>query len=245
MSSLSLRQRYTSAVVDAFGGPPSAPQLLPLALVQACVAVLPIDGAGLSVTQTLRVPLSASNPAVAEAERLQTTLGEGPCLTAASAGAPVVADHATMAERWPLYHSLMLTKTPFRSVASLPLRSLGQALGFAALDLYSIDPDAAAFADIAEIRVAVADEAAAALLATPEGMHSMGVALPLWLINDLSDNRMNVWIAVGMICERASLTDADSLAVLRAYAYSNDLTLDEVATRMVTGTLRARDVLHH
>src|SRR6185437_11302048 len=58
-------------------------ELLPVRLAQACVAVLPVSGAGISLLyDDFRVPLGASDDAASCAEQLQFTTGEGPCLQA-------------------------------------------------------------------------------------------------------------------------------------------------------------------
>ena len=52
-----LAERYLRAVAANGDGDPA---LLPAALSRACVDVLPVDGAGVSITGALRVPLGAS-----------------------------------------------------------------------------------------------------------------------------------------------------------------------------------------
>jgi hypothetical protein len=188
------------------------------------------------------VPLSASDAFVAHAERLQTTLGEGPCLAATANDAPTVADLTTMARRWPAYHDLLVAHTPFRSVASIPLRS-AELPRFGALDLYFTHPDPRVFDDVLAKAAEVADSVAEALLATPATLNSLGVRVPTWMTSDLVSRRANVWVAIGMIFNHANLTDTDAIAVLRAYAFTHDLSLDEVAGRMVTESLSAEDVM--
>jgi hypothetical protein len=61
----------------------AGPELLPVRLARAAVRVLPgVAGAGISVLADpgMRVPLGASDEDAATAERLQFTVGEGPCL---------------------------------------------------------------------------------------------------------------------------------------------------------------------
>ena len=115
-------ERFFVAVTGTMRGATVGPELLPMVLAQAAVSVLPVEGAGLSLIKDLRVPIGASDEIVARAEALQTTLGEGPCLTAAALEQPLVADHATMAARWPIFHQEFIAQTPYRSVASVPLR---------------------------------------------------------------------------------------------------------------------------
>ena len=232
---MTLAQSYESAVRLALARATDASVLLPLTLVQACVEVLPIDGAGLSLTQELRVPLGASSDAVARAERLQVTLGEGPCLSAVHEPGPLVADRSTVQSRWPVFHSELVRQTPFRSVASLPLRLPdGRALG--AVDLYSCDESGAAFALIPPAGMDVADRMAAFLLATSAwwserdagGSGDLAVA---------ADRRLNVWVAVGMVMSHRAMTNVDALALLRAYAFAHGLSLDDVAEQVTTHAL--------
>lgn len=239
---MSLVADYGAAVVRAFRGQSGIGGLLPVALAEACVAVLPIAGAGLSVMSTaLRVPLSASDDDVSQAELLQTTLGEGPCLAATGMAEPVVADLEDMAQRWPSYHAQLVERTPFRSVASIPLSAPHRRFG--ALDLYSTDPQATAFTDIVEIQTAIADQAAAALVAAPTAVNTMGISIPIWLETDLVSNRLEVWIAIGILVAYARLNDTDSLAVLRAYAFGHDTTLDDVSRRLISGELAPSGVV--
>ncbi len=115
-------------------------ELLPERLALACAGVLPVDGAGISLffASDRRLPLGASDPASAEAERLQFTIGEGPCLTSHATGDIVIADAATMRARWPGYYEALATRTPIRGTLSLPLHD--ELRGIGALDLYVVPP---------------------------------------------------------------------------------------------------------
>ena len=72
---MGLAERFRAQVGDAFATGRADVELLPMVFVRAAVTVLPVAGAGLSMTNHLRVPLAASDEDVAAAERLQTTLG--------------------------------------------------------------------------------------------------------------------------------------------------------------------------
>ena len=84
-----------------------------------------LDGVGISLTGEVRIPLAATSTDAVTAEALQTTLGEGPCLTAAAHGTALVADATSMAATWPMFGAALTSGTPFRSVASVPLRTVG------------------------------------------------------------------------------------------------------------------------
>ena len=215
-----------------------------MALSEATIAVLPVEGAGLSMLTDLRVPLGASDEVVVRAEALQTTLGEGPCLSAAAADRPLVADLAAMAARWPVFHEEFIAQTPYRSVASVPLR-LDDSRTVGALDLYSTRAEQLDLDLLAEIGAEVADPIAAMLF---DGLSLPADADPLtevvWLNHERTNQRMQVWVAVGILMERGRLTNPDALAVLRAYAFSHQMTLDAVAADLVGHTLPAEAFIY-
>ncbi|MCW2529008.1 MAG: hypothetical protein JWM76_3868 [Pseudonocardiales bacterium] len=99
----------------------AVPELLPVRLARACVAVLPVTGAGLSlIDDDFRVPIGASDEASEAAERLQFTQGEGPCLDAARSGQIVFAQAEQIQRRWPAFGEQFARQTPFRAVISIP-----------------------------------------------------------------------------------------------------------------------------
>jgi hypothetical protein len=239
----SLADRYLAAVVEGFERDENGRDLLPAVLARACVAVLPsITGAGLGLTERLRVPLGGSDDAVVRAERLQTTLGEGPCLDAVEAGEALVVDEATMADRWPTYHRELLRQTPFRAVASLPLRAAGQP-PIGALDLYTdrsrMDPAAAG----AEVQAAIADQISGLLLDAPlVDVDWTDEPVVAWLGGPSVADRMEVWKAVGMVMHSLGTNQRDGLALLRQHAVAQDSTLDDVAGRLTRLELEPADL---
>jgi hypothetical protein len=231
---MSLAEQFRTTAVEAFTRGGAIVDLLPLVFARAAVSVLPVAGAGLSMTDHLRIPLAASDQDVVTAERLQTTLGEGPCLAAVAKGRPLVADLATMAARWPTFSERFVAETPYQSVASFPLPSAhGSYLG--ALDLYSTSPDTLTRSEVKEVDVAIAIPIASIIFSDDAAGDLDGIAMPSWLGSESVDERMNVWVAVGMSMERLQLSNEDALALLRGYAYSHSFTLDQVA-RLVTDT---------
>jgi len=203
-------------------------------LAEACADVLRVTGAGVSTTYDgLRVPLGASDATAAQAETLQTTLGEGPCLDATATSEPLVADETSMAARWPMFHRELLAQTPFRSVASIPLRS-DPLRRFGALDLYSTDADALQRLNLGEVSRDIADPMAAILFDAPTMTLHEGALLPWWMLRPSVAQRMNVWVAVGILIAQAGLTNADALAALRAYAFGHSASLDDIAGHVAT-----------
>jgi hypothetical protein len=237
-----LAEQFRKAVIDALTKGEATMDLLPMAFARATVSVLPVSGAGLSVTDQLRVPLAASDQNVVTAERLQTTIGEGPCLAAVSLGRPLVADLAQMAASWPIYHERFVAETPYRTVASFPLRSAeGSCLG--ALDLYSISPDTLTRAELEQVDAAVAVPIAGILFSQSADGGLDGVAVPDWLSAEPAAERLNVWVAVGISMEHLQVSNSDALALLRGYAYSYSLTLDEVARHITNNRVQPEELL--
>ena len=91
------------------------PELMPVRLARACVAVLPVSGAAISLLyDDFRVPLGASDDAATCAERLQFTTGQGPCLDAVRSGDTVLAGPAEILDSWPEYGQELLRPDPVR-----------------------------------------------------------------------------------------------------------------------------------
>ena len=219
------RTALAASAVDLPG-----PEMLPERLARACARVLPVDGAGISLffATGRRLPLGASDEVFAEAERLQFTTGEGPCLSAHAEGRPVIADEPTMAARWPAFHEALVTRTPVRSTISLPLADELQGIG--ALDLYLVPPrsaDALSLADALAVSAEVV-EVFAADSRRAERDHQA----PGWLDAPSAERRSLVWQAIGFLNAGLGLPSPDALAVLRAHAFTTGVDLDELAAQV-------------
>lgn len=135
---MTVLEQFTMAVAASAMDLPGS-ELLPERLARASAQVLPVDGAGISLFfSDRRLPLGASDDDSAVAERLQFTVGEGPCLSAHAEEQPIVADEGTIARRWPAFHDELVTRTSILGIISLPLH--GDLAGFGALDLYVAPP---------------------------------------------------------------------------------------------------------
>jgi hypothetical protein len=232
---VTLAYRCSAAIAEVLRARPDT-ELLPTRLAQACVAAVPVDGAGISITHDVRLPLGASDATAASAEQLQSTLGEGPCLDASRTNRPSVADWATMAQRWPTFHTELLAQTPFRSIISLPLRGPDHCR-FGAIDLYSTHPTATPRAALAELVEHLAAPISSLLLHAPAGPVDDRISIPLWLFSEPAASRMRVWTAIGVVQASSALDAPTILAVLRGYAYSHATTLDDVAQMITTKQL--------
>jgi len=104
-------------------------------LVRRIVDVLPITGAGITLIAPGLAPryIAASNEAALRFERLQSELGEGPCLTAFETGEPVSIPDLPDDDRFPTFGPAAVT-AGMAAVFTFPMRHGDGRLG--ALDLY-------------------------------------------------------------------------------------------------------------
>ena len=215
----------------------TGPELLPARLMRATAAVLPVVAAGISAFSKYRhrVPLGASDDTAALAERLQFTVGEGPCLAAHAGLQAVVAPAEVMARCWPAFHQELTRRTPYRAIVSIPIADyrLG---GEVAIDLYY--PDHELRLDGKNCRdITAATAAIVALLAAGSGLADPLLPGPVWLNNQPVHARTAVWIAVGLVGVTLQLDSRDALSVLRGYAYSHDTTIDDIARALTNREL--------
>jgi diguanylate cyclase (GGDEF)-like protein len=131
-------------------------------LVERIVDVMSVTGAGVTLIWPGTAPryVAASNRAALGFERLQTELGQGPCLAAYETGHAVSVPDLRLDRRFPEFSSAALTEG-LRGVFAFPLRHASGRLG--ALDLYRDGPGALAPRDLAAAQT-LADVAAAYLL---------------------------------------------------------------------------------
>lgn len=240
----SVIKRLVAEVLDSSADPVD-PGLVPTVLAAACQEVLGVDGAGLSLIGDLRVPLAASNPEVRRAEQLQTTLGEGPCLSAVATGEGLAANPVQMMQGWPLFHHELTRQTSFRSVVSLPLVTPVRQ-PFGALDLYftGAEPDRGLLEDPVRrdvVRV-IATFLTGAPLATLLSGDAASLALPGGAGGVVAD-RMNVWAAVGMLMGATGISQPEALARLRGHAFSHTLSLEEIAHQLTTHQLPVQELV--
>jgi hypothetical protein len=240
---VNLDQQFMAALIEAHDTQSSGTEVLPMLLAQACVKVLGVDGAGICIIDgELRVPLGASDAIAARAEALQTSLGEGPCLDATATSDPLLADESSMAVRWPVFHHELVAETPIRAVASMPLKS-AQLRQFGALDLYATSSEKLERLSLDEVSTNIADLMAAMLFDNPRTVSGYLGVWPIWMNSHSVTQRMNVWIAVGILLEHAGLSTADALAALRGYAYGHGASLDDIADRLTTQRLHPDAIL--
>lgn len=197
---------------------------------EACVSLLPVDGASLSVMLGTghRQSLYASDAVMEHIEALQFSLAEGPCLEAFQTGLPVlVADLPNDGiQSWPVFAAEVSTEVG--AIFAFPLRR--GAVRFGAVDLYRRTPGWFSDAELATA-LQLTDIATSALLAAsatgPEGEISAN-----WL-TELTRSIAVVHQATGMVVAEFAIPAEQALARLRGYAFATGRLLDDVSADLV------------
>ena len=238
---MDLVARFT-ATLAAQAGAGDDGHLLPGRLAKAAAEALSVDGAGLSLlaASTGRSPLGASSADAARAERLEFTVGTGPCLLAHETGQPVFVVEEDLRRRWPVYADLLVDETPFRGIASLPLRSPLTRVG--AMNLFFVDAAEVPRLDVFAA-LTVADLVTSALTDALVWSSWTAESGPEWLHSPPARRRAVVWTAVDRTSGALEVDHPEALALLRGYSYSAGRSVDSVAADLVSGRLRPADVL--
>jgi hypothetical protein len=230
------------AALDAIDEPGLAgPELLPVRLARAVERTLRVDGAGLSLVDSAqqRMPLGGSSETAEIAERLQFTVGAGPCMTAQATRQPVFAVEPDLRVRWPLFAELLFGATPYRAVVALPLQPAFAGAG--AIDLYFTASDEVPELDVFEalavgelVSSALSDAAVWSTWSPDEG--------PEWLHGPAPQRRAAVWEAMGKVSVTLEMTVPTALDLLRARAYGSGTSVDDVAAALLSGALRPTEL---
>jgi hypothetical protein len=241
MRSVSIAGRFEDALVSVTEPGLDGPELLPVRLSRAIARMLPVDGAGISLegADGRRIPLGASSDAAATAERLQFTVGAGPCMAAQGSREPVFALLDDLRRRWPAFADLLEARTPFCAVVALPLREAIAGLG--AVDLYFARDDAVPEVDVFEA-MAVSDLVTSALSETAVWSSWAPAKGPDWLHGPAARRRAKVWEAMGLAALALDVPQEVALSLLRATAYASNGTVDDVAADLLDGRLDPREL---
>jgi len=212
-------------------------------LCEACVALLDVDGASISLTYagTTRGTFGSSGDLSRRLDELQFTFGEGPCLDAVGGDGPVlVADLSDPSERrWPAFRDAVIS-SGVRAVFALPVALSSHPVG--ALDLYNrrtgpLSPDMLAGGLLA------AELAALPLL-------DLMTTQVDWEAHTESEygweqlatlERVEVYQATGMIIGALDVDPTEALIRLRANAYARGMTASELAWAIIERRVRLND----
>jgi hypothetical protein len=197
------------------------------ALCATGVDVLEVPGAGITIQRPggdLQ-SVAASNAHMASLHELERTLGEGPCVDAFTTGRATSAPELGRASstRWPAYTAGAL-RTEARACFGDPLQVGDERIG--ALNLYAARPGALS-TDQHEDAVVVADVVTHALLLAASADGLTGELL------GVSSSDLEVHQATGMIAVQLSIASPTPLARLRAHAFAEERSIDDVAADVI------------
>jgi hypothetical protein len=201
----------------------------------AAISAAGVDGSAVTVTLTAtpRETVYASDPLASELEELTLTLGEGPGIDAAT-GSLALAGDLTSTEsvaRWPAFAPAAVDAGA-RAVFALPLQVGGVRLGV--MDLYRADAGPLDHDELADALL-LADTACAVLLdPVPDRGQPPHDREP----EPAGLDHPEVHQATGMVIVQLGVTAAVALVRLRAYAYSHERRLRDVAAEVVARRLR-------
>jgi hypothetical protein len=187
----------------------------------------------------------ATDPVCERLAELQVTLGEGPCHDVLASAAPVLAadlGDAESSRRWPAF-TPEARQDGAGAVFAFPL--IVGAIRAGVLGLYRRSPgplrdgqlgDLLVLADMATVLLldSLGDGAAAAADGHIDGGWLDGQS------PDLAMHRAEIDQATGMLTGQLGVTVAEAFIRLRAYAYSEDRRLADVASDIVARRLRLR-----
>lgn len=201
---------------------------------RACVEGLGVDGAAISVLtdSPSRETLCATDAAAARVEELQYTLGEGPCIEAATSGRPVLVpdvEEAAGQDRWPMFAASVVEQTLVGALFALPLQ-LGT-INLGVLDLYR-GARGPMTGGVLRDAMRAADMAAMMLL----GLRTDPGDGQWWEQSWAS--HAEVHQATGMIIAQLGVGAEEAFARLRGYAFSSEQLLGDVADDVVARRLR-------
>jgi transcriptional regulator with GAF, ATPase, and Fis domain len=201
------------------------------ALCATSVDVLDVPGAGITIQRPGGDPqcVATSNAHMASLHELERTLGEGPCVEAFTTGRATSAPDLgrVSSTRWPAFTAGAL-RTEARACFGYPLQVGDERIG--ALNLYAIRAGPLS-TDQHEDAVVVAEVVThALLLASAEGLTGE-------LLGDAHSD-LAVHQATGMIAVQLSVGVSDALARLRARAFVEERSINDVAADVIARRLR-------
>ncbi len=204
-------------------------------LCSACPAMVGVSGAGVMLMSgdVPRGSLCSTDRVSHLIEDLQYTLGEGPCVDAYRRDEVVIEPDlvGTVVRRWPAFSPPAL-QAGVRAVFGFPLRVGTVRLG--ALNLYRNEPGPLTSDQHADALV-VAQVAARWVLEAQAGAPPDQVAAELEVGADF---HFAVHNAAGILSVQAGISVAEALIRLRAYAFSANRMLADVARDVIARSLR-------
>jgi GAF domain-containing protein len=199
--------------------------------------LLPVDGTGIMLRAGDGLEfVTATDEAVGRVEQLQVSLGEGPCVTAASTGeAVLVPDLAAGPDRFPTFAAAAVLRG-MRAVFAFPMTVRAERIGV--LNLYRRTPGGLSDEDVAAAEV-LTNVAAAYVLNSENLAHHRSVAAQL---QEALDSRVVVEQAKGKLAAELGTDPDTAFECIRAYARHRNLRVRQVADNLVHGRLTSSDL---
>lgn len=203
------------------------------ALCVACVDVLGVDGAAISMIDSgiSHGTFGASSESSRRVDEYQFTFGEGPCLDAAATQRAVLAPDLDSPRemRWPAFTGAVLGEG-IKAVFALPIVVTSACVG--ALDLFRTGPGTLSRDGLAAGMLAaqLASFPLIDLTASTKG-GTVGDEAPSDPLADL--DRVEVYQATGMLISQLDVDATEALMRLRAHAIASNQTASQVAMAVI------------
>ncbi|MFB6477415.1 GAF and ANTAR domain-containing protein [Streptomyces virginiae] len=225
-----------------FRGAVGADREAPSVFARACVDLLDVSGASVSLHggPDVRTVWWSSDDAARQLAEAQFTLGDGPCRTVMERAAPVfAADLARGADagRWPLF-AQQAVGLGVEAVFCLPLGAESVPIG--TLDLHRNRAGSLSERDRL-FAVRAADAITTALLALQAQDPGAGTDLAGSWLDAAETDHEEVHQATGMIMVYLGGDPQDALARLRAHAFAHGTSVTEAAFGVIAGRIRFHD----
>ncbi|MEU3465816.1 GAF domain-containing protein [Streptomyces sp. NPDC006733] len=211
------------------------PTDLPVRLCAAISHCLTMDGAAISLlTDSVYAQfLGASHPAALQLENVQFAVSEGPGVTAAATGQPVIVpDLHHVVTPWPFFGSL--AREQLRDVGAiyaLPLMIGGNTVG--TVTLFRHEPGRPA-TDLAELSDIALVTATGFLWSAFQPLTGTGELPPWEPTSVLAAHWGAAHCAAGALAEQEGITAEDALARIRGRAFASDRTVPEVSADIIS-----------
>lgn len=201
-------------------------------LLRSCCRTTGLDGAGVTMmsADAGREPVFATDEVATVIERLQLTLGEGPCVDSASTGIPVLVPDLSdpgegVAGRWPVFGK-EAARVGARAIFAFPIRF--GAIWLGAVDFYRQSPGPLNQAELGSVLSAV-DRVGLAVLEAPN-----------WYGDPESPAATNMVVhqAAGMVMGQLDSSITEAMVRLRATAFAEGLSIEELAADVANGRRR-------
>ncbi|WP_017539502.1 GAF and ANTAR domain-containing protein [Nocardiopsis halophila] len=202
---------------------------------EACAEVVHSHGVGVIVsssTGTSTGSYYATSDLGRISDELQTALGQGPSISAAAEGTPVLVPDLSQPQarrRWPVFAE-SASAQGLRSLFAFPIGTGVAMLG--ALTVHRSDTGPLGEEGLA---CGLASAEAALDLMLHRGPET---TVPWANGSDLGSHQVEVHQAAGMVSVQLDVAMDEAYARLRAHAFRHDLTLADVATEVVRRRLR-------